>query len=319
MSEINIVNNINVNTLQKILVLGGCGFIGGAIQKYVLDNKLEDSFVFSYYNNSERIYNGLKSIKLDLLDSASINIVNSFPVVIYVAGNADHGLAQKDPLLDLNLNTVMFLNFMKFFRGDLILLSSQAVYYGLEGEIDESINHVPRIPYGLSKQMTEKYAEYFLNIGHISKLWILRLMYSYGKGEKERRLIPTCARAVHTGEVINIHGSGKSFVNPLPSSFVAEVLVKTAQNLQEKEDNFLEITNLNHPKKMTVVDMVKFLGHLKDFNYNIIDHGEEWPIRFWGNTEKISIYLKKMNIKFPDIYENLKEYFINLIKKEVKK
>ena len=87
--------------------------------------------------------------------------LQNYSTVIYVAGNADHSLAHDYPLMDLNLNTVAFLNFIKNFNGSLVLLSTQAVYYGLKGEIFESITSLPTIPYGISKQAVEAYARYF--------------------------------------------------------------------------------------------------------------------------------------------------------------
>jgi nucleoside-diphosphate-sugar epimerase len=202
---------------------------------------------------------------------------------------------------------------MEEFRGSLVLLSSQATYYGLEGEIPETVKHIATMPYGLSKQMAEEYARYFLRNDVLRKLWIFRLMYAFGKGEKEHRLIPRCANAVRNNQRITIFGGGKSFLNPLPSWFIAQVLLKAAESLNEKEDKFMEVTNINYPEKVSVKDAVTFLNSVKRFDFVINDSGEDWPVKFWGNTKNLRSHMKEWNIDFPELWDNLKEYFTELI------
>ena len=299
--------------MDKVLVVGGSGFIGAAIQQLVLNERLEDFFAFSFNKNPERINANLNKVHLDLLTAGASKEVKDYPVAVYVAGNTDHGLAKRSALLDLDLNVRAFLNFIEEFRGSLVLLSSQATYYGLEGEIPETVNHIATIPYGLSKQMTEEYAKYFLRNDTLSKLWIFRLMYTFGKGEKERRLIPRCANAVRNNQRITIFGGGKSFLNPLPSWFVAQVLLKATESLKGRESKFMEVTNINYPEKVSVKDVVTFLNRVKHFDYVINDSGEEWPVKFWGNTKNLLSHMREWNIAFPDLWDNLKEYFIELV------
>jgi len=298
--------------MNKTLVVGGSGFIGSAIQKHVLNEHTENGFVFSFNRRPEKLDAELERVQLDLLGEIG-GWRKKYPAAIYVAGNADHGLAKRSPILDLDLNVRTFLNFMKEFRGSLVLLSSQAVYYGLEGEIPETVDHVSTIPYGLSKQMTEAYAKYFLKNGYLSKLWILRLAYAFGKGERERRLIPRCANAVHNHGKVTLFGGGKSFVNPLPSGFVAKILVKAAEHLKGAKSGFMEITNMNYPKKVTVRDLVVSLTQIKPFDFLVDNAGEEWPVRFWGDTQNLSSQMREWKVAFPDLGVSLKKYFIELI------
>ncbi len=299
--------------MKKVLVVGGSGFLGNAAQEFVLSEKMQDDFVFAYNKNPGKIRQNLQRIRLDFLEKNSSKAVVKYPFAIYLAGNADHGLAMRNPSLDLELNAKAFLGFMEAFRGSLVLLSSQAVYYGLEGEVSEGVDHVSTIPYGLSKQMVEAYAKYFLNAGVLSKLWIFRLMYAFGKGEKERRLIPQCAEATRTGENVAIRGGGRSFLNPLPSRFVANVLVRAIESLGKGDVGFLQTTNLNHPEKVRVLDVVKFLNDVKPFEYTIIESGEEWPVKFWGDTHNLSAHLSEWAIDFPNLWDSLKVYFVELL------
>jgi nucleoside-diphosphate-sugar epimerase len=302
--------------MDKVLVVGGSGFIGAALQQLVLNECLEDFFTFSFNKNPERIDANLNKVHLDLFTAGASKEVKDYPVAVYVAGNTDHGLAKRSALLDLDLNVRAFLNFIEEFRGSLVLLSSQATYYGLEGEIPETVNHIATTPYGLSKQMAEAYAKYFLRNDTLSKLWIFRLMYTFGKGEKERRLIPRCANAVRNNQRITIFGGGKSFLNPLPSWFVAQVLLKATESLKGRESKFMEVTNINYPEKVSVKDIVALLNRVKHFDYVINDSGEEWPVKFWGNTKNLLSHMREWNMAFPDLWNNLKEYFTELIEEK---
>jgi len=302
--------------VDKTLVVGGSGFIGTAIQKLVLAKGLEENFAFSFNENPKKIDNNLNKVHLDLLRRGAAAKTQDYPVAVYVAGNTDHGLAKRSPLRDLELNVRALLNFVDEFNGSLVLLSSQATYYGLEGEIPEAVDHVATAPYGLSKQMAEAYANYFSEIGTISKLWIFRLMYAFGEGEKERRLIPRCADAVRNNQSVTIFGGGRSFLNPLPSWFIAQVLLKAAESLKKGGKGFMEVTNMNHPEKVSVKDVVTFLNSVKRFDYEIRDSGEEWPVKFWGNTKNLLNHMKEWNMNFPNLWDNLKQYFTELIERK---
>jgi nucleoside-diphosphate-sugar epimerase len=300
--------------MKKTLVVGGSGFIGSTLQRVVLDRKQIGSFVFSFNQKREKLDPKLENLKIDLLEEVS-HKVNDYPVAIYVAGNANHGIAKRDPLLDLNLNVRAFLNFTKEYRGSLVLLSSQAVYYGLEGEVPEEVDHVSTIPYGISKLATEAYAKYLHQTGVLPKLWIIRLAYAFGHGEKENRLIPRCATAVRDGEKVTVFGGGTSFVNPLPVEFVAEILLKAADSLKDAKEGFMEITNLNSPERFTIKNIVTRLSQTESFDFTINASGEEWPVKFWGSTKNLSDHLEDWNMEFPDSWATLKKYFIELIKR----
>lgn len=301
-----------LNDRPAVLVAGGSGLIGRAIQRLALKNGDEGSFSFTFAKNRRGVLEGVRPLKLNLLQTVPKDALDAFSSAIYVAGSSDHALARSDPLADLNRNTVMFLNFMESFKGNLVLLSSQAVYYGLSGMIGEDSPHIAEVPYGLSKQMTEEYAKYFLRTRRLSSLWIARLMYSFGMGERASRIIPSCARAANGIGRLELRGGGASLLNPLPASFVADVLVH-ASRTQWSSGEKLVATNLNLPAQVRVVDIAEFLRRISCFEYSVRSDGEDWPVRFWGDTKVISAYLEKWRMPWPDIWKEIKIYFKELV------
>jgi nucleoside-diphosphate-sugar epimerase len=301
--------------LEETLVLGGSGFIGRAVQKQVLDQGLADKFIFSYAKNPERISKGLRKEHYDLLAPHVGEALRGPKQALFLAGNADHRLAEEDPSLDLTLNVGSFLGLMSGFKGRLVLLSSQALYYGLEGRVGEAVEHLPETTYGISKQMVEAYAKYYLATRTLESLWIFRLSYAFGEGERADRLIPRCASATRAGGAVTVYGGGKSFLNPLPADFVARVLLKAIELPPPTKGARVEITNLNHREPMKVRDVVSLLKSVQRFDINLVEE-ERWPVKFWGETGNLEGHLSKWRMSFPDIEVSLKSYFQELTKRE---
>lgn len=296
---------------MQTIVVGGSGMIGSAIQRRVIKQEKNESFTFSYYTNKSQILRGLESLHLDLFDKDSIRQLEGFHNAIYLAGNTDHALASKDPAKDVQLNVEAFLNFMKFFKGALVLFSSQAVYYGYEGSVKEDAVQKPTIPYGISRHGAEMYAEYFKHVGELRSLVILRPTYVFGQGEEKRRLIPRCAQAAITGSTVKVFGKGQSFLNPLPVEFIAQVAVKFSEVVANNE--CATAINLNYTDPITVLDIVQTLQKVKSFKCVVEDGGEEWPAKHYGDSTRLLGLLKEWNMEMPDVKTELKRYFMELV------
>ena len=304
---------------KGILVVGGSGFIGRGIQEAAMDMGMGDLLTFTYSEHPENINDGFKKVKVDLLHKDGADPLKDYSLAIFVAGHGNQGTADLDPFRDIQINTTLFLNFMRYYRGSLVMLSSQAVYQGLSGAVKENVDHVPESPFGISKRMAEAYADFYYRTEHIRKLWVFRLLYAYGRGELERRLLPMCAWAASNHGKVVLHGGGKSYLNPLSSSFVGEVLLRAVDTVEEQDDGSREVFNLNHPKKMTSLDVVKLLSGAKRFEHKVEEGGENWPIRYWGDTDKLAVLFKEWKLSFPDEKRSLVDYFKDIQTKPIKR
>jgi len=300
--------------MKETLVLGGSGFVGRAVQRLVFDQGLADKFIFCYAK-PERISQGLRKKHLDLLALNAGEALRGHEHSLFLAGNEDHRLAEENPSRDLTLNVGSFLGLMSGFKGRLVLLSSQAVYSGLEGRVEEAVEHLPETTYGISKQMVEAYAKYYLATRTLKSLWIFRLAYAFGEGERTDRLIPRCARAARAGGGLTVYDGGKSFLSPLPVDFVARVLLKAIELPPRAKGANAEITNLNHREPTRVRDVVSLLKSVQPFDINFVEE-ERWPVKFWGDTGNLEGHLSRWRMRFPDIKVSLKSYFQELVKRE---
>ncbi len=294
---------------NEVIVVGGSGFIGNALQAAALDRGMGDLFAFTYHEHPECIRDCFKKVKVDLSVHDGAAALKEYRNAIYVVGNANASLSRKDPWRDLELTVRPLLNFVRYFRGNMVHLSSQSVYYGLQGRQREDVNHVPVVPQGISKRIAEEYAQYLAQLGYLEKLWTFRLRYAFGPGEPPRRLLPMCNWAASTGGTVQIHGMGKSLMNPLPSEWVGEVLMRAADTLSFERERTINVTNLNHPDKMTVLQMVKVLAGERAFEYDLEAGDEGWPVEFWGDTELLVKQLKTWKMKLPDLKESLRKRF----------
>ena len=296
----------------KVIVVGGSGFIGQALQAAALDRGMGELFAFTYNEHPEAIKDCFPKIKIDLSHHDGASHLTEYGTAIFVAGNSDAELSRKDPWRDLDLNVHHLLNLVRYFRGNLVLLSSQSVYYGLDGKMMEEVNHVPVVPQGISKRAAEEYAQYLTDLGYLEKLWIFRLRYAFGPGERSSRLIPVCNAAATKGGTVTVQGMGKSLLNPLPSEWVGEVLLRAAETLSFERDRVVNITNLNHPDRMNVAQVVRILAAERKFDFTLEEKEENWPVTFWGDTERLSQQLKIWRMTFPDIKQSLRRYFAEM-------
>lgn len=304
---------------ERILIVGGSGFIGKGIQKSAMDMGWGDLLTFSYHEHPDAIHDAFKKVHVNLLDKEGAAPLKDYKLAIFVAGQGNQALAAADPLKDNQMNVELFLNFMRYFRGSAVILSSQAVYQGLQGEVDEKTIHIPKSPFGISNRAGEAYADYFFHLGWLRKLWLFRLLYAYGPGEMHRRLLPMCAWAASNKGKVTVHGGGKSYLNPLRSDFVGQVLMNAADIVADAQDGSYEVFNLSHPKKTTTLDVVKTLAGARHFDYNVASGGEEWPSTYWGETKRLTNLMKQLKMEFPDVKRSLIDYFMDIQSKPIKK
>ena len=208
---------------MKLLVVGGSGFIG---RHFLQHSDLTNWEVCATYGSDADFDPGhsIQTMRYDLLESDAD--FSSYDTALYMAGNSNHTWALDHADADMALNAVGMARFLKSFRGDLVLLSTGAVYFGHDGLVNPDTPTAPLFPYATSKLAGELLAGWAAADGRLRSLKVLRLYYAFGPGEEERRLIRRALVqfGLKRDPAFRINGTGESLVSPMYVTDVVHAL-----------------------------------------------------------------------------------------------
>ena len=168
---------------QKILVVGGAGYIGGFLTDYLTKNNKE----VTVYDNllfESRFLKEASFIKGDIRDSKKLDqIVHDFDVVIWLAGLVGDGACQVNPGLTKSINVDSFTWLVDNYKGKIIFPSTCSVYGVNNSLIDESAEPNPLSLYAATKLEAEKYV-----LSKRKDSLVFRLGTLFGLGDTHSRL-----------------------------------------------------------------------------------------------------------------------------------
>jgi UDP-glucose 4-epimerase len=158
---------------MKILVTGGCGYIGSHTVCELLDNNYEVVIIDNLSNSKEDVIDKIKLItgkpvtfyKGDVCDKELLRKIfseNNIDSVIHFAGLKAVGESVKEPLMYYRNNidsTLNLLEVMKEYNCKKIVFSSSATVYGLQDTpryVETMKKQTPSSPYGKTKDMIEE-------------------------------------------------------------------------------------------------------------------------------------------------------------------
>jgi nucleoside-diphosphate-sugar epimerase len=151
-----------------------------------------------------------------------------FDVVIHLAGNSNHGLAEREPWLDLDATArSAAVVFGRVSTRRVVLLSSAAVYAGHAGLVSPASSVRPPMAYALSKLYVEGLVAAHVASGNVESATTIRLYNAFGPGERPTRLIPRVAAS--TGS-FTLTGDPSSLSDPVHVDDVVRALVAAAES-----------------------------------------------------------------------------------------
>ena len=143
-------------------------------------------------------------------------LAEGFDVIVHLAGNANHGLAEQEPWTDLTATGVLAASILgRIPTRRIVLLSSAAVYAGLSGLVDPARCVTPPMTYALSKLYVEGLVASLVAGGRAQSAFIVRLYNAFGPGERPGRLIPRVVEAARTGQPFTLTGDPSSLSDPV--------------------------------------------------------------------------------------------------------
>ena len=264
----------------RVLVTGAGGFVG----RRVLLRHPAVWDVVALSRQELAPYDGVQAVRLDAVEAVlPPEILDPFDAVIHLAGNSDHGLATREPWRDVAATAAVAAALLTRVRTRrVVVLSSAAVYAGLEGPVGPDLCIDPTMPYALSKRYVEGLVGDLVRHSRIDGGLVLRLYNVFGPGERASRLIPRVVAAAREGRKFRLSGDPHSLSDPLYIDDVVDVLIAAV------ESSLSGTLDLCGGDPTALLDQVGRIAVALDLPIPEIESEpdpDQTPIRFWSDPK----------------------------------
>lgn len=322
--------------MKRVLITGGCGFIGSHVIKYILINTDWEIIVIDKLNYASSGFDRLKDFNIysnprvkiyttDFTKSISTGIKKEIGDVNYILHmgaetHVDNSIT--DPVLFANVNamgTLYMLEYARQVKGlELFLYFStdevqgsapKGVYY------KETDMNRPENPYAAAKSAGESFCTAYACTYKLP-LIITRTMNVFSSHQHHEKFIPGTIRKILLNEEVIIHASSNLKIASsrfyISAENVAKALDFIIENgeLHTKENREQGIYNIVGEKeidnlylvKAIYSNMQKIIKNLSDLKYTMTDFHRERPghdLRYALDGSK----LKGMGLEYPKNFE----------------
>ena len=283
---------------KRILITGGCGFIGHHFAEYVHKHTDWDIIILDMLNYAsmglERLRNNkllyserVKVITYNLCNPLSEGIIKEIGNVNYIVHMAaethvDNSI--KDPIYVIQNNVMSTVNMLEYAR---TLKDLEIFFYFSTDEVfgpalgttlyKEDDRHKPTNPYSASKSAAENICISYENTYKLP-LMIVNVMNAFGERQHVEKFIPLCVKKVLNDEMVYIHSypdkktSGTRFY--IHAQNIANAVLFLIQNgkLGEKY-------NITGEKEVSNLDLALLIAKSvgKELKYEMVDHHSDRP------------------------------------------
>jgi dTDP-glucose 4,6-dehydratase len=211
--------------MKKILVTGGCGFIGHHFVEHlyvntdwqiiIIDKLSYASKGFERLRDTERLNTDrIKIFTIDLINPISYGIsreIGEVDYIVHMAAETHVDNSIKNPKLFIENNVMSTFNLLEFAR---TLKNLKIFFYFSTDEVfgpalgnklfKEWDRHKPTNPYSASKSAAEQICISYENTYKVP-LMIVNVMNAFGERQHVEKFIPLCIKKLINGEKIYIH------------------------------------------------------------------------------------------------------------------
>ena len=245
--------------MKKILIIGGCGFIG----KYVIEESLKKNWEIHVLDKKTNLvnYNSITYHKKDIHNYNEVNSIISlgFDAVLHFAAIAGISDTKKDPLKTINTNILGTTNILESCRANNInqfIFASSVYVHSKHGSIYAATKRCCEL-------IIEKYHEEY-NLNYT----ILRYGSVYGLNANEFNFISESIKNVLAGEKINYYGSGEEQREYIHIKDAAQITVDTV-NDKKYYNNAFKITGSQKISIKNLFNLIRETTNLEiKINYN---------------------------------------------------
>lgn len=276
---------------KRILVLGGLGFIGSNLARRLVELgarvSLVDSMLDQYGGNLQNINGFQDDVDVnfsDIRDRHSLRyLVRDADLIYSMAGQTSHVESMQDPFTDLEINCTSQLAILESCRRhnpDVeILYASTRQLYGRPQylPVDEKHPIHPVDVNGINKYAAEMYYRLYHEV-HGLRCTCLRLTNTYGPRQhlrdNKQGFAGIFIRLALNGQKIRIFGDGRqlrdfNYVDDVVEAF----LLSTG-----REDLYGGAYNLGHETQYSLLEFVRILSRLAEFDYELVPFPEKHKV-----------------------------------------
>ena len=318
--------------MHKILITGGCGFIGSHLTEYLFD-KYKDSkiIVFDKITYAASIQNlkkikdnkRIQIIKKDLLDYQAIKKYSKgVDLLIHAAAEShvDNSFALNDEFILTNiLGTKHVLNACKENKVKKIIHVSTDEVYGEinKGSYNEKSRFNPSNPYSSSKATAEMIVNGYIHSYNLPVM-IVRANNIFGTRQHPEKLIAGCCWSLIKNKKFTVHGNGKQKRTFLYVRDFCEAIYTII-----KKGKVNEIYNIGTKFEYKNIDIIKLITKVnqKDFKKSIT-YVKDRPFndfRYSINFDKVKRLGWKPKTKLESKLVEINNWYIKNIKRYPKR
>jgi len=303
--------------MQRILVTGGCGFIGSNFINYVLDNELVESvvnidkctyasdqtYIKSKYRNSNRYQLYIE----DICGKPSF-VSKNFDYIFHFAAESHVDNSIKTPLPFIESNVLGTFNIVNWgFENNIptVVVSTDEVYGSLnwkEASSDEDSQLRPSSIYSSSKAAADLIALSYHKT-HNYDVRITRCTNNFGPNQNKEKFIPNTILKIKNKQKIPVYGDGQNIREWIWVEDHCHAVFNVALN--GKAGQVYNIGSGNEQRNLDVVNMLlEIMGEDK----NLISFVEDRK----GHDKRYSLDSSKIVLEtgwYPKVTEsNFEEY-----------
>ena len=288
---------------MRILVTGGCGFIGSNFIKHMLDN-----YDYPIWNVDKLTYagseNNIGELKehpnyqfhqADINEYATLHYMireNKIDTIINFAAEShvDRSIENSDEFIHTNINgTHTLLKLMHEFSVKKFIQISTDEVYGTLSEDDEPFTEdtplSPNSPYAASKASADLLCRSFYET-YKYPIMITRCSNNYGPNQHPEKLIPLMIQRAKKGEKLPVYGDGRNIRDWIHVQDHCEAIDVVLHNGRNGE--VYNIGGQDEKRNIEIVNTImSSLGG--EIEYVEDRKGHDW--RYAMNTEKIEFTL----------------------------